>query len=107
MKRARLYLALALPFCAYSELKEDRTPPAITVYTQFEHAYSTTAIATMREELGAIMRPLGLEFAWRDLNVSRGNEISVELVVATFKGDCEMTGESYSPGEAGALGWTH
>jgi hypothetical protein len=108
MKRSRLYLfTLAIPFCAHSELKEGKTPPAITVYTQYEHSYSTTAMDTMRQELAAIMSPLGLEFTWRDLNVSRGNEVSVELVVVTFKGDCEMNGDSRSAGETGALGWTH
>src|SRR5512144_189463 len=107
MKRALPCLLLAFPFCAFSELKEDNTPPAITVYTQFEHPYSATSIDTMREELGAIMGPLGLDFTWRDLNRSRGNEVSVELVVVTFKGTCEMEGTFSTAGESGALGWTH
>jgi hypothetical protein len=107
MKRFSLYLMLALPFCARSESKEEKTPPAITVYTQFQQEYSTTAMDTMRQELGAIMSPLGLEFTWRDLNATRGNEVSVELVVVTFKGKCEMSGDSHPSGETGALGWTH
>ena len=107
MKRVPLCLLLAFPFCAFSELKEDKTPPAITVYTQFEHPYSAISIDTMREELGAIMSPLGLDFTWRDLNRSRGNEVSVELVVVTFKGTCEMDGGMTGRGETGALGWTH
>ena len=107
MKRAPLYLLFAFPFCAFSELKEDKTPPAITVYTQFDHPYSTTAMDVMRQELGAIMSPLGLDFTWRDLNAAHGNEVSVELVVVTFKGKCEIDSESYPSGETGALGWTH
>jgi hypothetical protein len=107
MKRAWLCLLLAFPFCAFSELKVDTAPPAITVYTQFEHPYSAMSIDTMREELGAIMSPLGLDFTWRDLSRSRGNEVSVELVVVTFKGTCEMDGGMTAPGETGALGWTH
>jgi hypothetical protein len=107
MKRATLLILLAFPFCAHSELKEDTTPPAITVYTQFEHSYSATVMDTMRQELGTIMGPLGLEFTWRDLNASHGNEVSVELVVVTFKGKCEMDTEFYTRGETGALGWTH
>jgi hypothetical protein len=107
MKRAPFYLLLAFPFCASSELTEDKTPPAITVYTQFEHPYSATAIDTMRDELGAIMSPLGLDFAWRDLSRSRGNEVSIELVVVTFKGTCEMDAGFIAPAETGALGWTH
>jgi hypothetical protein len=107
MKPAPLFLVLAFPFCAFSELKEDKTPPAITVYTQFEHPYSATAIDVMQHELGEIMSPLGLDFTWRDLNQSHGNEVSVELVVVTFKGNCDLSGESNPYGETGALGWTH
>jgi hypothetical protein len=107
MKRTSLYLLLAFPFCAYSELKENKTPPAITVYTQFDQKYSATAMNVMRQELSAIMAPLGLEFTWRDLATSRGNEVSVELVVVTFKGECDTSGDYYSTGETGALGWTH
>lgn len=107
MKRASLYLLLAFPFCASSELKENKTPPAITVYTQFDHGYSAGAMDVMRQELGAIMAPLGLEFTWRDLATSRGNEVSIELVVVTFKGLCEMSVDYRYTGETGALGWTH
>src|SRR4051794_14545235 len=107
MKRARFCLLLAFPFCALSELKEDTNPPAITVYTQFENGYSANSMETMRDELGAIMSPLGLDFTWRDLSNSHGNEVSVELVVVTFKGICEVDGPSANAGEAGALGWTH
>jgi|SRR5581483_778568 len=107
MKRATLCILLVFPFCAHSELKEDTNPPAITVYTQFEHPYSTIAIDTMRQELASIMGPLGLDFTWRDLNATHGNEVSVELVVVTFKGKCEMENDFYPRGETGALGWTH
>jgi hypothetical protein len=88
-------------------MKEDKVPPAITVYTHFEQSYSPTAVETMRHELAAIMGPMGLEFAWRDLDASRGNEVSVELVVVTFKGKCLVEGDPLSSGETGALGWTH
>ena len=107
MKRAPLFILLAFPFCALSESKEGKTPPAITVYTQFEHPYAAGSIEIMREELEAIMSPLGLDFTWRDLERSHGNEVSVELVVVTFKGRCEMTVPVNALGETGALGWTH
>lgn len=107
MKRALLVLSIAFPFCALSELRKDNTPPAITVYTQFDHPYSAISMDTMREELGAIMRSLGLHFTWRDLSGSYGNEVSVELVVVFFKGSCEMDSAMKGSGETGALGWTH
>ena len=109
MKRVWLYpsLLLALPFCALSELKQDNAPPAITVYTQFEHPYAAVAADRMRQELANIMGPLGLNFTWRDLNSSHGNEVSVELVVVTFKGTCNMDDSIPSGDITGALGWTH
>jgi len=108
MKRISVHLViwLAFPLAAWGESTE-HTPPAITVYTQFEHASSEVLVQVMREELEAIMRPLGLEFTWRDLQSSSGNEVSVELVVVSFKGTCRMSGSLLSNGETGALGWTH
>jgi hypothetical protein len=61
----------------------------------------------MRQELGNLMAPLGLEFTWRDLNASRGNEVSVELVVVTLKGTCDMVDTLGYGDTTGALGWTH
>ena len=109
MKPASCYLFLLLAFspCALSEWKEDTTPPAVTVYTQFDHPYSAVSVEQMKQELGTLMGPLGLEVTWRDLRASRGNEVSVELVVVTFKGTCQMDDAIPSSGETGALGWTH
>jgi hypothetical protein len=103
----QVYFLLALPMAAWSQWKEPSQPPAITVYTQFEGAGSPVSIETMREELETIMRPLGLEFTWRDLHASSGNEVSVELVVVSFKGTCRMLDALPYGGESGALGWTH
>jgi hypothetical protein len=108
MKRISIHLVVSMAFSlgAWGESAE-QTPPAITVYTQFEHASSGVSIEMMREELEAIMRPLGLDFTWRDLPASNGNEVSVELVVVSFKGTCRMSDSLPSRGETGALGWTH
>src|SRR5213078_2142913 len=73
----------------------------------FEDASSPLAVQTMREELATIMRPLGMEFTWRELEASSGSEVSVELVVVTFKGTCQMSAGLPARGETGALGWTH
>jgi hypothetical protein len=53
------------------------------------------------------MGPLGLDFTWRDLSRSSGNEVSVELVVVSFKGTCKTDVAMPGFGETGALGWTH
>ncbi len=88
-------------------LDAQNPPPAITVYTQFESASSAVSIEVMKEELESIMHPLGVDFTWRDLHDSTGSQVSVELVVVSFKGTCEMSGVLAASGQTGALGWTH
>jgi hypothetical protein len=109
MKRALWFVTslLALPFCATSQ-SQDNTPPAITVYTQFDQPYSAASVDEMKRETESIMGPLGLDFSWRSLNGVTGSEVSAELVVVTFKGACR-TGDVplRREGEIGALGWTH
>ena len=101
------FFLLAIPICAWSEMREDSAPPEVTVYTQFEHPSSAISVATMKEELDDIMGPLGLDFTWRDLHASSGNEVSVELVVVSFKGTCQMSEGVPTGNESGPLGWTH
>src|SRR5260370_19977794 len=110
MKRVPWYLTLSLafPLCALSQAPQEDTPPAITVYTQFEKPYSAISLDEMKHEMAAIMSPLGLDFTWRSLQGARGNEVSAELVVVTFQGTCEMQNVVvHHRGETGALGWTH
>jgi hypothetical protein len=109
MNRALIFtiLLLAIPSCALSQLEPDNAPPAVTVYTQFDKPYSAVSLDEMKHELETIMGPLGLDFAWRSLAGARGNEVSAELVVVTFKGTCEMDDELGLGLETGALGWTH
>ena len=98
---------LAFPVVAWSEMREPAAPPAITVYTQFDQPASALSMDSMRRELEAIMRPLGLEFTWRSLSASNGMEVSTELVVVDFKGVCRAAGAVSGAPESGALGWTH
>src|ERR1041385_4670344 len=102
-----VYLLLTIRLAAWSAVKAESTPPAITVYTQFEKASSAVSVRAMRGELESIMIPLGLEFSWRDLPDSRGVEVSVELVVVSFKGACRMSESLPGRTETGALGWTY
>jgi hypothetical protein len=54
------------------------------------------------------MAPMGITFEWRSLDSVRGNELSVELAVLTFKGRCDIAGLSpHNVTNPGALGWTH
>ncbi len=85
-----------------------RSSAPITIYTEFEHENSPRSLKSLKSELVAIMGPFGLQFEWRDLKRVRRNEVSVELVVVSFKGRCDMEGLAlpiHPP--TGALGWTH
>jgi hypothetical protein len=64
-------------------------------------------LTALEEELEDIMTPMGTHFEWRSLETARGNEVSVELAVITFKGRCDAAGLTLRARNPGALGWTH
>lgn len=105
--RSILILA-ALTSCIEGKAAEiGTTPPVIAVYTQFEVDPSAPSVEEMIGEMAAIMDPVGLQFVWRAFEGRVANEISSELVVATFKGRCHASeGLSRHPGNTKALGWT-
>jgi hypothetical protein len=79
----------------------------ITLYTSFQGEPPRAVRAALQDELEQIMAPIGLNFKWRSLSAQRGNEISVELVVVTFQGRCDVRGLNARSVPPGALGWTH
>jgi hypothetical protein len=79
----------------------------IALYSQFQQEPPAGVLGAVREELAAIMAPMGLRFEWHALNGARGDEVSAELAVVTFKGQCEVSHLAPHGGHAGALGWTH
>ena len=91
------------------EIKLTRGSAApITIFTEFEEEHSPAAFEVMKTELASIMAPAGLDFEWRSLDGSPGNQVTVELVVVSFKGSCRMEEIPLTrSGSAGALGWTH
>jgi len=105
MNRFLLCLALGvLP--AFGEPLGGQVAP-ITLYTNFAQEAPQGVRDALRDELDQIMSPLGFQFTWRSLAGVRGNEISVELAVITFKGRCDVSGISGRGTQPGALGWTH
>lgn len=106
------FLLLALTtvgsFAESAEVKESRENAVpIALYTHFEQEYSEVSLREMKSELAAIMGPIGLDFEWRSLDTTRGNEVSAELVVVTFMGKCAMDDTVLANTDPGALGWTH
>ena len=64
-------------------------------------------MSALQDEVESIMTPIGLRFEWRDLSSVRGQEVSTELAVITFKGRCDTVGMIGHASYSGALGWTH
>ena len=109
-KRALLTVSLLalLRIAAQAQGKDEPGSTApITVYTDFQTKYSAELLASLKSELTAIMGPIGLQFEWRDLKAARGNEVSIELVVVSFKGRCQTEASLPRQSLSGALGWTH
>lgn len=86
-----------------------QTPVApVALYTRFEQEPPAGVVEALHDELGSIMAPMGISFEWRSLDRVRGNELSVELAVLTFKGRCDLAGlNPHNETNPGALGWTH
>ena len=82
-------------------------PPPVALYTSFQQSASTVVVEALEQEVEALMAPLGMHFEWRSLAAARGNEVSAELAVITFKGRCDAGGLAAKTAQVGALGWTH
>jgi hypothetical protein len=83
-----------------------RTPPVI-LYANFKGEHSEISFKAMREEVDAIMGPIGLHFEWRSIPASSTGGFSNELVVVSFTGRCRMDNAFLPRVESGALGWTY
>jgi hypothetical protein len=107
MRLFLLGLALAaLP--ATGEPRVIRLAP-ITLYAHFLQQDPPPAVLeAMQDELAEIMAPAGVELEWRSVSTAKSAEVSVELAVVTFRGECEATDAEFPIMPIpGALGWTH
>jgi hypothetical protein len=82
-------------------------PVPVALYARFENKIPHDVKAAIEQEVQAIMGPLGMTFDWRNLIDTNGSEVSVELAVITFKGNCSATKLNTQASSPGALGWTH
>jgi len=101
-----LFCLLAGVFPGRSETRGATFAP-ITLYVQFQQAPPDEVLEAVRDEVEAIMTPIGLRFEWRDLAQAGGHEVSAELAVVSFKGRCDTAGLVLHSKFEGALGWTH
>jgi hypothetical protein len=77
------------------------------LYTSSQNPMPVAVRHALEDEVEAIMGPLGRHFVWRSLATVKGNEISSELAVLTFKGHCDVEGLTLKETHPNALGWTH
>jgi hypothetical protein len=89
------------------EVKQGHLTAPVTVYIQFEGTPNEAVLVALQDEVATIMAPIGLHFEWRSLEQTTGRQVAVELVVATFKGRCEVDAAPERSESSGALGWTH
>jgi hypothetical protein len=96
-------MSAALP--AFSA--ERLAPLPVALYTSFQQSAPPAVLFALEDEVETIMGQLGMHFEWRSLAAARGNEVSAELAVITFKGRCDVAGLIARSAQPGALGWTH
>jgi hypothetical protein len=84
----------------------DGDPEPVAIFSEFDREAPPEVLSALRSELDAIMEPAGYQFEWHALKEADGHTAYPELVVVSFKGDCQAAGLS-GAAEPGALGWTH
>jgi hypothetical protein len=102
------FAAIGLMSAALPAFSAERlAPPPVALYTTYQQMPPQAVLDAIEVEVEGIMAPLGMHFEWRSLNAARGNEVSAELAVITFKGHCDVAGLLPRTTHPGALGWTH
>jgi hypothetical protein len=84
-----------------------QTDGSVAILTQFDRPASDAVIASLQEELGVILQPAGYRFEWRAVHDATGHDSYRELVVVSFRGECEAPAETGSREPGGPLAWTH
>jgi hypothetical protein len=78
----------------------------VTLYTQFQQDPPAPMVQALQNELAAIMAPTGLLFSWHSLSEA-GGQVSSQLAIIHFKGECDTQQLRQETGFPGPLGWTH
>ena len=102
-----LLLGLALAVLPAPGESPANSGASITLYSDFQQPPPPAVLNAIENEIHAIMAPIGLQFEWRLLNGQRGDEVSFELAVITFRGRCDVEELAPIARNPGALGWTH
>src|SRR5579883_2501385 len=69
-------LSLGIPLCG----AEDVEPiPPVVLFTKFQVEPPGAVISSLRDELAAIMRPVGIRFEWRPVPTVGPSEVAAAL----------------------------
>jgi hypothetical protein len=98
-------MTLALAAASAQAPQPPLTGP-VTVYTNFIHTPPNAVLRTLKSEVANILEPSGFRTDWRALTEGSSREVSVELVVVTFNGNCDADAPMLAVRE-GPLGRTH
>ena len=99
-------MKLLLCFLALGVIPGSGQVADIALYTQFQHPTSPIVLAALQSEVESLLLPVGGGISWRKIPTVRGDEVSEELAVITFRGICAPEEMVQRP-PAGPLGWTH
>jgi hypothetical protein len=80
---------LAIACFAGSPTRSPQLAP-ITLFLQHRDAVPAAILESLKEEVAAILAPVGFRFEWHDISTSQAVGPAVELAVVTFRGHCEL-----------------
>jgi len=100
MIRALIFLALWAASPASGQVG------SVALYTEYQNPPALAVTHAMQEEVGALLAPNGLRFAWRSLP-AYDNQTWTELAVVTFSGRCQVLLSADNSHLDNRLGWTH
>ena len=102
-----LWFAIALVLLPAGKAQNGTELAPVSLYTAFAQQPPSMVFDAMQAELESIMSPMGLKFDWENLADSDGTQVSVELAVFNFAGQCDTAGLIPHDYNRGPLGWTH
>ena len=100
---------LAMACFAGSPPRSGQLAP-ITIFTQYDGNVPAAVLGPLRQEVAAILAPVGFHFQWHDLSSALSANAAVELAVVTFRGTCDalvQPSRGFSNTPAKALGFTN
>lgn len=81
-------------------------PPAVTVVLDFKQTQSKRVVEEMKRETEEILAGSGIHLDWR-LRAEVGSDSFPELVLVTFKGNCQIDSHTRTTAIPGPLASTH